>query len=182
MTSFFAIRCIALLCTALAVLPGCGVAASSAPATAPAATSATVKPGATLAVQVQGASAFASGASARLNLKFLHARPGARLVVSYRTEAGMALESAAQTTLTADAQGQAQDAPLLRATADGRHYLNVFVTQEGAQGQTQQAVSIPVSFGAVTLQKKAPLPSGGAQVVTPSGESLVILPASEPRK
>lgn len=177
MTSFFAICRIALLCAALAVLPGCGVAASSAPATAPA----TAKPGATLAVQVQGASAFASGASARLNLQFLHARPGARLTVSYRTEAGMVLEGAAQITLTADAQGQAQDAPLLRAVADGRHYLNVFVTQESARGQTRQAVSIPVTFGSAPLQKKAKLPSDGAEVVTPTGESLVILPAS-PKK
>ncbi|QXL83215.1 hypothetical protein [Comamonas sp. NLF-1-9] len=148
------------------------------PASADAPVATTAKPGTTLAVQVQGPSAFASGASARLVLDFLHARPGASLTVSYRAEPGLVLESAAQVTLSADAQGRASDALLLRGVQDGRHYLNVFVAQ---QGGAQQAVSIPVTFGSAPLQKKAKPPAEGAEVVTPTGESLVILPASPPR-
>lgn len=179
MTTFHAIRRVIFLCAGLALLPGCGVAGGSAPVGLRTPMAATAKPGATLAVQAQGAAVFASGASARLHLDFLHARPGATLTVSYRAEPGVVLESAAQATLTADAQGRASDAPLLRGTQDGRHYLNVFVSQEGG---ARQAVSIPVTFGSTPLQKKAGLPSNGTEAVTPAGESLVILPASAPRK
>ncbi|MCZ2420254.1 MAG: hypothetical protein LC123_10485 [Burkholderiales bacterium] len=177
MTDFLAIHRPVLLCVALALLPGCGVAAGPAPAKAQPSTAATAKPGPAIAVQTQGPSAFASGASARLVLDFVHARPGASLTVSYRAEPGVVLESAAQVILSADAQGRASDAPLLRGVQDGRHYLNVFVAQ---QGGAQQAVSIPVTFGSAPLQKKAKSPAEGAEVVTPAGESLVILPASPP--
>lgn len=179
MTTFLAIRRVIFLCAGLALLPGCGVAGGSAPAGAQVPVAATTKPGSALTVQAQGATAFASGASARLSLDFLHARPGATLTVSYRAEPGVVLESAAQVTLTVDAQGRASDAPLLRGAQDGRHYLNVFVAQEGG---ARQAVSIPVTFGSAPLQIKAKSPADGAQVVTPGGESLVILPASPPRK
>ncbi|QEA13590.1 hypothetical protein [Comamonas flocculans] len=182
MTDFPAIHRVVFLCTALALLPGCGVAAGSAPAGAQAGTSATAKPGPALAVQVRGASAFASGASARLSLDFVHARPGATLTVSYRPEPGLVLESAARNTLTADAQGRASDAPLLRGVRDGRHYLNVFVTQQGGDGPVRQVVSIPLTFGKVALHKKAASPSEGVETVTPSGEPLLVLPASPSRK
>ena len=178
MTTFPALRRVIFLCAGLALLPGCGVAGGSAPVGARTPVAATAKPGSALAVRAQGASAFASGASARMSLDFLHARPGASLTVSYRAEPGVVLESAAQVTLTADAWGRASDALLLRGVQDGRHYLNVFVAQEGG---AQQAVSIPVTFGNAPLQKKAKSPADGAQMVTPAGESLVILPAS-PKK
>lgn len=178
MTTFLAIHRVIFLCAGLALLLGCGVAGGTTPAGAQAPVAATAKPGSTLAVQAQGASAFASGASARLPLDFLHARPGASLTVSYRAEPGVVLESAAQVTLTADGEGRASDAPLLRGAQDGRHYLNVFVTQEGG---ARQAVSIPVTFGSAPLQKRAQSPFDGTEVVTPAGESLVILPAS-PKK
>ncbi len=176
-----AIRRVALVCIGLILLPGCGVAGGSATAQVQGATSATAKPGAGLAVQALGTTAFASGASARVNLSFLHALPGTTLTVAYRTEPGVVLESAAQATLPVDARGMATDAPLLRGTADGRHYLNVFVTQDGAPRQPQRAVSIPVTFGEASAQKKTTSSPGSAAVVTPAGESLVILPAS-PRR
>ncbi|MGB7479938.1 MAG: hypothetical protein WA924_06415, partial [Burkholderiaceae bacterium] len=106
---------------------------------------------------------------APLALQFRTGSANATLNVEYRTEGGLALQGAAAVQLTANQDGIASDAPVVRALADGVHYLNVFVTVNGRS----QAVSIPVAVG----NAQPALKPAGKAVTTPQGENLIILPA-----
>jgi len=146
---------------------GCG--AASQPAPAPQALPHAGKPGASVEVQLTGASRLANGAQAPLTLQFRTGKANTAVAVEYRTEGALALQGASIVQLTTNQDGIASDAPVVRALADGVHYLNVFVTVNGRG----QAVSIPVTVG----NAQPVLKPAGKAVTTPQGENLVILPA-----
>lgn len=150
-------------------LAATGCSAASQPSTGNHAGSPAGKPGAAVDVQLTGGGRLASGAQAPLALQFRTGSANATLNVEYRTEGGLALQGAAAVQLTANQDGIASDAPVVRALADGVHYLNVFVTVNGRS----QAVSIPVAVG----NAQPALKPAGKAVTTPQGENLIILPA-----
>ena len=126
------------------------------------------KPGAPVDVQLTSGGKLASGAQAPLALSFRASRAQA-LDVEYRTEGALALQSAERVRLSADQNGIASDAPMVRALADGVHYLNVFVIA----GNVRRVVSIPVTVGTAQPANKP----AGKTIATPQGENLIVLPA-----
>lgn len=164
----------ALVVAAAMVLPACGMAAGQGASRAPAAAVTAGKPGSGIQVRLVSPATYASGATARLTLEVKTPHPGARLAVTWRAEDGLALEGPEQATLTADGAGLAQGSVTVRGVQDGRRYLNVFVTEEHEGARAQRAVSLALVFGEASVTKK----SDAAYVTTPSGESLVIVPAS----
>ncbi|HTN66085.1 MAG TPA: hypothetical protein VL051_07880 [Burkholderiaceae bacterium] len=132
------------------------------------------KPGAAVEVLLQSNGKTISGATLPLQLEFRTYRANTTLVVEYRTEGGLALQSASRSRLTTNADGIASDTPTVRALTDGAHYLNVFVTR----GKRSRAVSIPVMVGNTLPAPKA----AGQATTTPQGENLIILPAADGKR
>ncbi len=132
------------------------------------------KPGAAVEVLLTSNGKTTSGATLPLQLEFRTGRANTTLAIEYRTEGGLALQSASRSRLTTNADGIATDTPTVRALADGAHYLNVFVTR----GKRSRAISIPIAVG-----NALPAPKAASQpTTTPQGESLIILPAADGKR
>lgn len=169
--------CAATMAAAVLALP-CAALADGMPGAKAAIAPVQAKSGARLGVHLASPAVWAAGATAQLTVEYSGAAPGAALTVNYRVEEGLGLESAAQATLTADAQGRARDIVTVRGLRDGRSYLNVFVAQGAGGAQVGRTISLGLTFGTAPLQKKARVPAGGGSyTTTPSGEALVIVPA-----
>lgn len=144
----------------------------------------TPKPGAAVTVQLIDEGQLSSGVQTRLNLRY-SAHPDSVLSVEYRPESGLLMRSPSMVTLRSDSRGQATDAPMVEAVADGTHYLNVFIKQYDGRSRV---VSIRLTTGSAARatrklndgKNQAPA-SSGQSGVTSQGEPLVILPADEPR-
>jgi hypothetical protein len=96
--------------------------------------------------------------------------PKAGAAVTYMTEGGLTLGSAAQTQLTPDATGTAHDTVVVQAKSAGVYYLNVFTNADGVSN----AVSIPVTVGSAVLKPRA-----AKATATPSGNSVIEMPAQQ---
>ena len=103
--------------------------------------------------------------------QFRTGRPDTAFTVEYRTEGALELQSASQTQLLTDTDGNVIDTPRVRALANGVHFLNVFVTL----GKRSRAISIPVTIGTALPAAK----TSGKTINTPQGDSVMVLPAQE---
>lgn len=158
---------------ALFTLAGIGHAADGPRAMTP-------KPGAAVAVAVDGDGQLRTGVQTRLDLRFT-GKPDSVLSVEYRSEDGLLLRSQPTVQLRSNLHGVATDTPMVEAVADGIHYLNVFITQNNRT----RAVSIRLTAGDTARAARKlggepsqhQLPSPGEPGTTGQGEPLVILPA-----
>lgn len=102
--------------------------------------------GAAVSVRYRVSPESALGESVPVEFTFDKAREGAR--VEFAAGAGLALDSAARVDLPA---GSSSATVIVRPTAPGRLYLNVFVSQDGRRS----AISVPVQVGQKAAAQKA---------------------------
>ncbi|SAK44064.1 hypothetical protein AWB79_00768 [Caballeronia hypogeia] len=100
--------------------------------------------------------------------------PASGAAITYTTEGGLALESAAQTRLSADSRGSAQDTVTVQAGTAGVYFLNVFAHVPGGS----KAASIPVTVGNAVY---TPRPAPGKSAVGTDGQRVLEMPAQETR-
>jgi hypothetical protein len=96
--------------------------------------------------------------------------PAAGASITYTTEGGLTLTSAASKRLTPDSKGRSHDTVVVRAAAAGVYFLNVFASADGVT----QAVSIPVTVGTAILKPRA-----ASAVTTPTGGRTIDMPAQQ---
>lgn len=151
---------------------GCSAAPAAGQTAGPAKSrSSAGKPGAAADVLLVSGGSGISGATLPLQLQFHTDRPNTALSIEYRIEGALTLQSASQTQLLTDTDGNVIDTPIVRALADGVHFLNVFITL----GNRSRAISIPVSIGSARPAVRA----SGKTIKTPQGDSVIVLPAQE---